>query len=135
MKANMRTMRTIGKWAFTIAAAVVAILCAQKGNGVGVIWPIIAAILHWIATGFQELCDELVEANHENAKVIYQRWCSNRAFANFDLTRGCQTILEENGITEVHSNDYIVWKDGQATRQTLQEFRQANEEYERLNCN
>lgn len=61
MKANMRTMRTIGKWAFTIAAAVVAILCAQKGNGVGVIWPIIAAILHWIATGFQELCDELVE--------------------------------------------------------------------------
>lgn len=71
----------------------------------------------------------------EDGRILYQRWCSNRAFANFDLTRGCQTILEENGITEVHSNDYIVWKDGQATRQTLQEFRQANEEYERLNCN
>lgn len=71
----------------------------------------------------------------ESGRTLYERWCSNRAFANFDLTRGCQTILEENGITEVHSNDYIVWKDGQATRQTLQEFRQANEEYERLNCN
>lgn len=71
----------------------------------------------------------------EDGRILYQRWCGNRAFANFDLTRGCQTILEENGITEVHSNDYIVWKDGQATRQTLQEFRQANEEYERLNCN
>lgn len=58
MKANMRT---IGKWAFTIAAAVVAILCAQKGNGVGVIWPIIAAGLHWVATEYQELCDELIE--------------------------------------------------------------------------
>ena len=69
----------------------------------------------------------------ESGRTLYERWCSNRAFANSDLTRGCQTILKENGITEVYSNDELVWKDGAMTPKTLQEFRQANEEYERNN--
>lgn len=86
----MRTMRTIGKWAFTIAAAVVAILCAQKGNGVGVIWPIIAAGLHWVATEYQELCDELIEANHENAKVI-----NEIVDANHDLAQELRNAAKE----------------------------------------
>lgn len=87
MKANMRA---IGKWGFTIAAAVVAILCAQKGNGVGVIWPIIAAGLHWVATGYQELCDELIEANHDNAKVI-----NEIVDANHDLAQELRNAAKE----------------------------------------
>ena len=49
----------------------------------------------------------------ESGRTLYERWCSNRAFANFDLTRGCQTILEENGITEVQSQamDYSIYPD------------------------
>ena len=74
-------MRTIGKWAFTIAAAAVAILCGMEGNGVGVIWPIIAAGLHWVAPGLQELCDELIEANHDNAKVIDEIVDANHGLA------------------------------------------------------
>lgn len=87
MKANMRT---IGKWAFTIAAAVVAILCARKGNGVGVIWPIIATILHWAVTWYQELCDELIEANHDNAKVI-----NEIVDANHDLAQELRNAAKE----------------------------------------
>lgn len=88
MKANMRT---IGKWAFTIAAAVVAIVCGMEGNVVGVIWPIIAAGLHWIATECQELCDELIEANHENAKVI-----NEIVDANHDLAEALKKEQAKN---------------------------------------
>ena len=71
----------------------------------------------------------------ESGRTLYERWCSNRAFANSDLTRGNLKILQDLEITEVYSNDELVWKDGAITPKALQEFRQANEEYERLNCN
>lgn len=87
MKANMRT---IGKWATTIVAAAVAIMCGMEGNGVGVIWPIIAAGFHWIATDYQELCDELIEANHENAKVI-----NEIVDANHDLAQELRNAAKE----------------------------------------
>lgn len=90
MKANMRT---IGKWAFTIAAAVVAIVCGMEGNGAGVIWPIIAAGLHWVATEYQELCDELIEANHENAKVINEIVDANHDLAE-ELRNAAKEIAE-----------------------------------------
>lgn len=90
MKANMRT---IGKWAFTIAAAAVAIMCGMEGNGVGVIWPIIAAGLHWVATEYQELCDELIEANHENAKVINEIVDANHGLAE-ELRNAAKEIAE-----------------------------------------
>ena len=90
MKANMRT---IGKWAFTIAAAAVAIVCGMEGNGAGVIWPIIAAGLHWVATEYQELCDELIEANHENAKVINEIVDANHGLAE-ELRNAAKEIAE-----------------------------------------
>lgn len=70
---------------------------------------------------------------NEQGRILYQRWCTNRAFANFDLTSGNPKALEENGITEVYSNDELVWKDGEATTKTMQDFRAANYEYERIN--
>lgn len=69
----------------------------------------------------------------EDDTILYFRHCSNRAFANIDLTRGIQKTLQENGITEVQSNGVTVWKDGEPTRQTVREFRAADEEYQRIN--
>ena len=87
MKANMST---IGKWATTIAAAAVAILCGMDGNVVGVIWPIIAAGLHWIATDYQELCDALIEVNHGHAKTI-----DEIITANHDLAQELRNAAKE----------------------------------------
>lgn len=69
----------------------------------------------------------------ENEKIIYERWCSNRAFANSDLTRGIQKILEDSGVTEVFSNGVVVWQNGKITDGADKAFRSANYEYERLN--
>lgn len=69
----------------------------------------------------------------ENEKIIYERWCSNRAFANSDLTRGVQKMLEEHGVTEVFSNGVVVWQNGKITDGADKAFRSANYEYERLN--
>lgn len=69
----------------------------------------------------------------ESGRTFYERWCSNRAFANSDLTRGNQKILHDLGITAVYSNGELVWFGGAMTPKALQEFRQANEEYERNN--
>lgn len=49
----------------------------------------------------------------ESGRTLYQRWCSNRAFANFDLTTGNPKILHDQGITEVYSNGKLVWLCGE----------------------
>lgn len=69
----------------------------------------------------------------ESGRTLYERWCSNRAFANSDLTRGNPKILHDLGITAVYSNGELVWLGGAMTPKALQEFRDANEEYERNN--
>ena len=67
-------------------------------------------------------------------KTIYSRWwCSNRGFANGDLTRSVEHMLKENGITEVYSNGMLVWVDGAMTADAEADFRSANYEYERVN--
>lgn len=66
-------------------------------------------------------------------KTIYSRWCSNRGFANGDLTRSVEHMLKENGITAVYSNGMLVWVDGVMTSDAETLFRIANYEYERLN--
>ena len=71
----------------------------------------------------------------ESGRTFYERWCSNRAFANSDLTRGNPKILHDLGITAVYSNGELVWLGGAMTPKALQEFRDANEEYERIHCN
>ena len=66
-------------------------------------------------------------------KTIYRRWCSNRGFANGDLTRSVEHMLKENGITAVYSNGMLVWVDGKMTKDAEADFRSANYEYERKN--
>ena len=78
MKLNTRD---IWKWIFTIAAVVVAALSAMKGNLVGFIWPLLATGYHWAANAFHDLCDELIEANHDNAKVIDEIVDANHGLA------------------------------------------------------
>ena len=37
----------------------------------------------------------------EKEETVYKRWCSNRAFAIHDLTKGVEKILQDHGITDV----------------------------------
>lgn len=66
-------------------------------------------------------------------KTIFKRWCTNRGFANHDLTIGVQHLLIENGITSVSSNGMLVWIEGQITSDAETLFRMANYEYEHKN--
>lgn len=66
-------------------------------------------------------------------KTIFSRWCSSRAFANYDLTTGIATMLKDNGVTEVYSNGEIVWKDGHLTDVADARLLLAEKEYEREN--
>ena len=89
------------------------------------------------------LCDSPLGSDHsgeaayylatEDERTIYRRWCSNRGFANSDLTRSVEHMLKENGITAVYSNGMLVWVDGVMTADAETLFRMANDEYERLN--
>ena len=76
-----KNIRTIGKWAFTAAAALVTVISAIKGNVTGIIWPIIAVGLNWAACGFHDLCDELMEANHDNVQTIDEIVTANHDLA------------------------------------------------------
>ena len=69
----------------------------------------------------------------EKEEVIYQRWCSNRAFANHDLTVGVESILKDNDVTEVYSNGVVVWSDGKISESAAADFRSAEYDYERVN--
>lgn len=69
----------------------------------------------------------------EDKRTIFHRWCTNRAFANHDLTIGIESMLKDNDVTEVFSNGVIVWSDGQMTEDANADFRSANYEYERIN--
>lgn len=69
----------------------------------------------------------------EKEVIVAEKWCSNRAFANHDLTVWQEDKLKEHGVTEVYSNGVLVWKDGKITDGADKAFRSANYEYERLN--
>lgn len=70
----------------------------------------------------------------EDRTVIAHHGCSNRSFANHDLTEWKQKELEENDIDIVMSGDKIVWtKDGDNS-ETMREFYIANNNYESKHC-
>ena len=66
----------------------------------------------------------------EKEQVIFKRWCSNRAFANHDLTKGIENMLREHGITDVWSNGVLVWIEGVLSAEAESAFLAANYEYE-----
>lgn len=77
--------------------------------------------------GYQLICDD---------EVIGTHYCSNRDFANHDLTIWRLEELEKNKVDEVISNDVIVWKkdDKQINDKTNDKFEMANVAYEAKNC-
>lgn len=65
----------------------------------------------------------------EKEETLYKTWCSNRDFANSDLSRGLKSLLDEKGVTEVWSRGILVWK-GKITNEAYAAFREANDWYE-----
>ena len=66
----------------------------------------------------------------EKEVIVAEKWCSNRAFANHDLTVWQADKLKEHGVTEVYSSGVVVWKDGKITDGADKAFREANDWYE-----
>ena len=66
----------------------------------------------------------------EKEQVIFKRWCTNRAFANHDLTKGIENMLREHGVTDVWSNGVLVWIEGVLSAEAESAFLAANYEYE-----
>jgi hypothetical protein len=69
-----------------------------------------------------------------NDNVIAQHGCSNRNFANHDLTEWKLKELEENKVDVVMSNGKVVWSRDGDNSETIKEFYKANSEYEAKNC-
>lgn len=69
-------------------------------------------------------------------KVIGNHFCSNRSFANHDLTIWRIEELEKNNIDEVISNGEVVWskKDLNVNEKTNDNFEMANVVYEAKYC-
>ena len=91
-----------------------------------------AYVVHYSDMGTDYWGEGMYALISEKEEVIYRRWCSNRDFANSDLSRGCKGLLEEKGITEVWSNGVLVWKCG-LTKEAYAAFREANALYELSN--
>jgi hypothetical protein len=70
----------------------------------------------------------------EDHTVIAYHGCSNRSFANHDLTEWKLKELEENGIDIVMSGDKVVWSKDGDNLETMKEFYRANSNYEAVHC-
>ena len=66
----------------------------------------------------------------EKEETIYKRWCTNRAFANHDLTKGVENMLREHSVTDVWSNGVLIWNEGVLSAEAESAFLAANYEYE-----
>lgn len=71
----------------------------------------------------------------EDKTVIASHGCSNRSFANHDLTEWKLKELKENEIDIVMSNDKVVWSKNGDNSETMKEFYYANSRYEAIHCN
>ena len=70
----------------------------------------------------------------EDRTVIASHGCSNRNFANHDLTEWKLKELEENEIDLVMSGDKVVWLKDVDNSETMKEFYRANLDYESKHC-
>lgn len=70
-------------------------------------------------------------------KAIGSHYCSNRSFANHDLTEWQLESLKKNKIDEVYSNGVLVWsnKENEVNDKTSKGYKEATVEYERKYCN
>ena len=84
----------------------------------------------------KDYCGEGMYVLIFNDEVIARHYCSNRNFANHDLTAWRLEELERNNIDEVTSNGEIVWakQNQEINKKTQREFDKANLEYEAKYC-
>ena len=54
-----------------------------------------AYIIHESELGTGYCGDGMYALVTEKEETIYKRWCTNRAFANHDLTKGIENMLRE----------------------------------------
>lgn len=76
-------------------------------------------------------CYNLVLEDHT---VIASHGCSNRNFANHDLTVWKLKELKENEIDLVMSGNKIVWSKDGDNSETIKEFYKTNSNYESQHC-
>ena len=65
-----KNIRIAKRWAFPIAATAVAVLYVIQGNYPAALWALMAAAFHLAARFFEETCDDLLQANHDNAQTF-----------------------------------------------------------------
>lgn len=71
----------------------------------------------------------------EDNKVIGHHYCSSRGFANHDLTEWRLKELQENNVSEVYSNEQLVWQNNKMLDSAKYDFLKANADYEAKHCN
>ena len=83
-----KNIRTAKRWAFPIAAGVVFILQASKGEVLLCIWVLLAAAFHWVSNAYEDHCedleaevDQLIQANRDNAKTFDEIITANHDLA------------------------------------------------------
>lgn len=69
MEERRKKHRKVGRWAFAICAAAVAVLIFIKGEPAYASWPILAAFFHWVADVFEELFEEAIEYGDAMARA------------------------------------------------------------------
>ncbi len=84
-KKNIRTAKI---WAFSIVAAAFAILQIIKGEFLLALWVSMAGAFNWVASVLEERCkdlendvENLIKANHDNAKTIDEIITANHDLA------------------------------------------------------
>lgn len=83
-----KNIRIAKRWAFPIVAAAFAILQIIKGEFLLALWVLMAGAFNWAANAFEECCEDLdnvvedlIKANHDNAKVFDEIITANHDFA------------------------------------------------------
>src|SRR5574344_438597 len=84
----------------------------------------------------KDYCGEAPYALIFNDEIIGNHYCSNRNFANHDLTVWKLEALEKYNIDKVLSNEKEVWSkiSEEINEDTNINFQSANYEYEKINC-
>ena len=83
-----KNIRTAKRWAFPIVAGALAILQVTKGEMLLALWVALAAVFHYVASCFEDRCEdletdveELIKANRDNAKTFDEVITANHDLA------------------------------------------------------
>ena len=92
-----------------------------------------AYIIHQSELGTDYWGEGMYALVTEKEEIIAKKWCSSRVFANHDLTAWQEDKLKEHGVTEVYSNDKLVWHDGKLAEGVASAFLAEERYYELIN--